>query len=123
MCLLFVALSDSYSFLQGRELKYLHNFLQLLPHVVCRSPTENLEISRGKRPEDFSEHDRLFDTTEYQSPTFQTSYHYLRELDANNTSNDGSSRNLDDGMKHCLAILLRFVLLYRLIEKLLTIEV
>ncbi|XP_052083737.1 E3 ubiquitin-protein ligase rnf213-alpha-like [Mytilus californianus] len=95
-------------FTQGRDLKYLHNFLQVLPHVMCRSPKESLIILRGRRPPDFSEHDRLFDTKEYQSSIFQIPYKCLKGLDVNNRSDADRPINPDDEKKNCLLTLLRY---------------
>ncbi|VDI01999.1 Hypothetical predicted protein, partial [Mytilus galloprovincialis] len=95
-------------FTQGRDLKYLHNFLQVLPHVMCRSPKESLMILNGRKPPNFSEHDRLFDTQEYQSSTFQRPYKCLKGLGVNSRQDADHPTNPDDEKRNCLLTLLRY---------------
>lgn len=94
--------------LQRGMMTCLHHCLEILPSVMCRSPQESLEIiSDIREPLDYTCHDRLFDTEEFRSSTFQRPYQYLKRLDTN-CRLDNVKPNIPEGdKKHCLVTLLR----------------
>ncbi|XP_071122875.1 E3 ubiquitin-protein ligase RNF213-like [Mytilus edulis] len=86
----------------------MHHCLKILPSVMCRSPQENLDIlSGGRKPQDFTPHDRLFDKVEFRSTTFQRPYQYLKRLDTNCRLETVNSKFPEGDEKHCLDTLLR----------------
>ncbi|XP_063404431.1 E3 ubiquitin-protein ligase rnf213-alpha-like [Mytilus trossulus] len=90
------------------KLKCLHHCLDILPHVMCRSPQESLEILTDvRRPPDYTDHDRLFDGIEFKSPTFQRPYQYLKRLDTNCRLDDVNANIPEEDKKQCLNTLLR----------------
>ncbi|CAC5418278.1 RNF213 [Mytilus coruscus] len=90
------------------KLKCLHHCLDILPHVMCRSPQESLEIlTDARRPPDYTDHDRLFDGIEFKSPTFQRPYQYLKRLDTNCRLDDVNANIPEEDKKQCLNTLLR----------------
>ncbi|CAC5425101.1 RNF213 [Mytilus coruscus] len=90
------------------KLKCLHHCLDILPHVMCRSPQESLEILNDvRRPPDYTDHDRLFDGIEFKSPTFQRPYQYLKRLDTNCRLDDVNANIPEEDKKQCLNTLLR----------------
>ena len=97
---------------KGGKLKCLHHSLDILPHVMCRSPQESLEIlSDVRKPPDYTDHDRLFDPIEFKSTTFQRPFQYLKRLDTNCKLNDVNTNVPEGDKKQCLNTLLRCVFL------------
>ncbi|XP_063441660.1 E3 ubiquitin-protein ligase rnf213-alpha-like [Mytilus trossulus] len=90
---------------EGRKLKCLHHCLDILPHIICRSPQESLDILR--QPDDNTIHDRLFDNTEFRSKTFQRPYQYLKRLDTNSKLDSVNPSQAEGDKKDCLVVLLR----------------
>ncbi|OPL22201.1 hypothetical protein AM593_08169, partial [Mytilus galloprovincialis] len=90
---------------EGRKLKCLHHCLDILPHIICRSPQESLDILR--QPDDNTIHDRLFDNIEFRSKTFQRPYQYLKRLDTNNKLDSVNPSQAEGDKKDCLVVLLR----------------
>ncbi|XP_052062754.1 E3 ubiquitin-protein ligase rnf213-alpha-like isoform X2 [Mytilus californianus] len=90
---------------EGRKLKCLHHCLDILPHIICRSPQESLDILR--QPDDNTIHDRLFDNIEFRSKTFQRPYQYLKRLDTNCKLDSVNPSQAEGDKKDCLVVLLR----------------
>ena len=93
-------------------MKCLHHCLDILPHVMCRSPQESLDILRDvRKPPDYTDHDRLFDSIEFKSTTFQRPFQYLKRLDTNCRLDDVNANVPEGDKKQCLNTLLRYVFL------------
>ncbi|XP_052062680.1 E3 ubiquitin-protein ligase rnf213-alpha-like isoform X2 [Mytilus californianus] len=90
---------------EGRKLKCLHHCLDILPHIICRSPQESLDILR--QPDDNTIRDRLFDNIEFRSKTFQRPYQYLKRLDTNCKLDSVNPSQAEGDKKDCLVVLLR----------------
>ncbi|KAK3097976.1 hypothetical protein FSP39_014985 [Pinctada imbricata] len=94
--------------LQKGHFKCKHRCFDILPDVVCRSPTESLEIMMGvNRPQDFSPHDLLFDEKEFRGSVFQRPYQYLVRLDAGRGLADVDPAKTEGDRNQCLQVLLR----------------
>ena len=93
-------------------MKCLHHCLDILPHVMCRSPQESLDILGDvRKPPDYTDHDRLFDSIEFKSTTFQRPFQYLKRLDTNCRLDDVNANVPEGDKKQCLNTLLRYVFL------------
>ncbi|XP_061169142.1 E3 ubiquitin-protein ligase RNF213-like [Saccostrea echinata] len=69
--------------------KCLHQCLDILPDVVCRSPSESFGIYKGSKiPEGFRDSDALFDQQEFESIVFQRPFQYLYRLDRGQSLKD-----------------------------------
>ena len=91
-------------------MKCLHHSLNILPHVMCRSPQESLDIWCDiRKPQDYTDHDRLFDLKEFKSTTFQRPIQYLKRLDNDSSLMGVNPKKPEIDKEQCLSVLLKYV--------------
>ncbi|WAR08837.1 RN213-like protein [Mya arenaria] len=67
--------------LKKGECQCIHEMFRILPDIVCRPPSECLQVYAGVPPNGYQQSDLLFDKEKFHSEVFQRPYRYLSKLD------------------------------------------
>ncbi|WAR09056.1 R213A-like protein [Mya arenaria] len=98
------------------ESQCIHEMFRILPDIVCRSPSECLQVYSGVLPNGYQKSDLLFDKEQFCSEVFQRPYRYLNKLDKKESiafgggqsiMATGPTKDTDIERKECLSTLIR----------------